>query len=303
MNDYEYQQAIQAGQLAYQNEEWQVAIDTLEPVFTQKPTRQIQKILGASFVQLEDFVNAWTYLQYAPQVYQDSLEHAQFYLTVALKNTYFLVAREFALATAWNATLIAQIVAAEQTFRNSEAKLLKTQARQFYHLSNYSLGEQNEILQQAEHLPLHEYVAGAQFLLIDSFLSAVTRNTVLNRLRELAVHKQLAFRWLDGRQLQIWPDTLPTVEALPIYQTLTQELDQLENIQDPLVSQMLQEQLRLEMFLTYPFSPLTAVDSQSWFDSELAVLHQSTGEVESPAQSEYHELLLKQVQALFNTVN
>lgn len=303
MNDEEYQQAIQAGQLAYQNEEWQVAIDTLVPAFAQNPTIQIQKILGVSFAQLENFVDAWSYLQYAPQAYQESLEQAQFYLTVALKNTYFLAAREFALATAWNATLVAQIVTAEQAFRNSEVERLNTQARRFYHLSNYSLGEQNKILQQAEHLPLHEYVASAQFLLIDPFLSAMTRNTILNRLRELVVHKELAFHWLDGRQLQVRPDTLPAVEAMPIYQTLTQGLNQLENRQDPLVSQILQEQLRLEMFLTYPFSPLTTVDSESWFDNELAVLHQSTGRSESSAQSEYHELLRTEVQTLFNAVN
>ncbi|MGL4536097.1 MAG: hypothetical protein ACRCVC_06345, partial [Weissella cibaria] len=232
--------------------------------------------------------------------YLATAETAQLYVTVALHNQQFLTAREFImwLPETQRADLMAQVVTAEMTARQTQQATITTIARHFYHLSDGDAISQRERLIAADKLPLDEYLVGARFVLLDPFLTAISRVSVLDRLRRLRVTQSVDMVWLDGGTLTVVPAQLESIENMVQYQAIVTELQSYERTVGPAMIHGLAEQVRLMLMIAYPVLERVAIEPKSWVAGLIAESLGNTMPQEVAEQREWRAKLQAEMLAL-----
>ena len=217
---------VAKGQAAFDEHSYGPALDALDEAYDLKQTPAINQLLTRVLLADGQYKTAQLFADEFIDSYLATAETAQLYVTVALHNQQFLTAREFImwLPETQRADLMAQVVTAEMTARQTQQATITTIARHFYHLSDGDAISQRERLIAADKLPLDEYLVGARFVLLDPFLTAISRVSVLDRLRRLRVTQSVDMVWLDGGTLTVVPAQLESIENMVQYQAIVTEL-------------------------------------------------------------------------------
>ncbi|MCM0582356.1 hypothetical protein H9L19_01065 [Weissella diestrammenae] len=287
----EYQKIVDKAQLAVEQQEIGRALELLNQAYEMQQTPTLNHLLTQ--ILLSDGQNqlAHTLADEFIDSYTEKKVLAEQYVEIALKNHHYLIAREFALATKWQLALCEKINQQEQADRELYAQTLQTTAKHFYHLSDGDLIQQQTRLTAAEHLPLADYVTGARFVLVDPFLTPITRVTVLDRLRRLQVDQEVKMLWFDGSELIVVPKSLLAIEEMPIYQQLMAILDTNDMQVDGATLAAIKAGLRLNMLVAYPQLNQVVQSPTDWIKAMLAEAKGETLSNESTAQRQIRQKL------------
>lgn len=291
---------VAKGQAAFEEQSYGPALDALDEAYDLKQTPAINQMLTRVLLADGQYKTAQLFADEFIDSYLATNETAQLYVTVALHNQQFLVAREFImwLPEAQRADLMAQVVTAEMTARQTQQATITTIARHFYHLSDGDAISQRERLIAADKLPLDEYLVGARFVLLDPFLTAISRVSVLDRLRRLRVTQSVDMVWLDGRTLTVVPAQLESIENMVRYQAIVTELQSYERTVGPAMVHGLAEQVRLMLMIAYPVLERVAIEPKSWVAGLIAESLGNAMPEEAVEQREWRAKLQAEMLAL-----
>lgn len=291
---------VAKGQTAFEEQSYGPALDALDEAYDLKQTPAINQMLTRVLLADGQYKTAQLFADEFIDSYLATNETAQLYVTVALHNQQFLAAREFImwLPEAQRADLMAQVVTAEMTARQTQQATITTIARHFYHLSDGDAISQRERLIAADKLPLDEYLVGARFVLLDPFLTAISRVSVLDRLRRLRVTQSVDMVWLDGGTLTVVPDQLESIENMVRYQAIVTELQSYERTIGPAMVHGLAEQVRLMLMIAYPVLERVAIEPKSWVAGLIAESLGNAMPEEAVEQREWRAKLQAEMLAL-----
>ncbi|WP_099087682.1 hypothetical protein [Weissella cibaria] len=291
---------VAKGQAAFDEHAYGPALDALDEAYDLKQTPAINQLLTRVLLADGQYKTAQLFADEFIDSYLATAETAQLYVTVALHNQQFLTAREFImwLPETQRADLMAQVVTAEMTTRQTQQATITTIARHFYHLSDGDAISQRERLIAADKLPLDEYLVGARFVLLDPFLTAISRVSVLDRLRRLRVTQSVDMVWLDGDTLTVVPAQLESIENMVRYQDIVTELQSYEQMVGPAMIHGLVEQVRLMLMIAYPVLEKVAIEPKSWVAGLIAESLGNTMPQEAVEQREWRAKLQAEMLAL-----
>ncbi|WP_195318633.1 hypothetical protein [Weissella cibaria] len=291
---------VAKGQAAFEEQSYGPALDALDEAYDLKQTPAINQMLTRVLLADGQYKTAQLFADEFIDSYLATNETAQLYVMVALHNQQFLAAREFImwLPEAQRADLMAQVVTAEMTARQTQQATITTIARHFYHLSDGDAISQRERLIAADKLPLDEYLVGARFVLLDPFLTAISRVSVLDRLRRLRVTQSVDMVWLDGGTLTVIPGQLESIENMVQYQAIVTELQSYERSVGPAMLHGLAEQVRLMLMIAYPVLERVAIDPKSWVAGLIAESLGNAMPEEAVEQREWRAKLQAEMLAL-----
>ncbi|MDY2520577.1 hypothetical protein [Weissella cibaria] len=291
---------VAKGQAAFEEQSYGPALDALDEAYDLKQTPAINQMLTRVLLADGQYKTAQLFADEFIDSYLATNETAQLYVTVALHNQQFLAAREFImwLPETQRADLMAQVVTAEMTARQTQQATITTIARHFYHLSDGDAISQRERLIAADKLPLDEYLVGARFVLLDPFSTAISRVSVLDRLRRLRVTQSVDMVWLDGGTLTVIPAQLESIENMVQYQAIVTELQSYERSVGPAMIHGLAEQVRLMLMIAYPVLERVAIEPKSWVAGLIAESLGNAMPEEAVEQREWRAKLQAEMLAL-----
>ena len=169
------------------------------------------------------------------------------------------------------------------------AATFQTIARQFYHLSDYSIMEQRDRYESARHLPVDEFIVGARYLLVDPFAIPIIRATLLEDLQKLQVAEPVQYRWLDDEIYTIALNQLPLLTDSEIFEEIADYLDEKVGQDDPIALDLLAQQVRFELTLLYPRVTEVVTDPEGWVDASIDQYYERRNLSEMAEQRKWHE--------------
>ena len=207
----------------------------------------------------------------AVRAYQEALPYEEDYLTkelafwikLLLANQLFIPARITLTMKGVKEPFLTQIVNAEKNFEIEQVHTLQKRFKNFYHLGDQPDWKQQEIIHDADHLPLNKYVQGAKFILRDPFVEIVIRNTILKTLAALRYSQSVTYIGVDGKD----HGTVPAKIETRSYQKIIDEVDQLicDYFKDnPIDQKNFLQQFHLQVFCLYPMTEEVITDPAAW---------------------------------------
>lgn len=295
-----YELLLAKGKEAYENHAFGPALDAFDEAYDLQQTPELNQLITRVLLADGQFKTAQLFADEFIDSYLESAELAELYVTVALKNQQFIAAREFVTWVAPDVAtpLTTEIETAEETFRTEQKATLNTIARQFYHLSDGDAINQKERLIAADKLPLREYLVGARFALVDPFLPAIARVTVLDKLRRLQVTESVDMTWLDEKVMTIVPKDLQSLDEMPLFQTVVATLSGYEHEFGPATVHALVEQARLMLMIAYPAIDRVVENPRAWAAGLMAEAMGENGPTEPVEQQSWRAKLGQEMMGL-----
>ncbi|MDF8367888.1 hypothetical protein [Weissella paramesenteroides] len=242
------------------------ALDTLTLAYQLRQTVEVNHLLVTTLIAQGQYQEAQIIADEYLTSYAKEEQSAKTYLNLALHNHYFLNAWEFLtwLPERLQDKFRFMVVEKEDHYRLNQEKTIQTIARQFYHLSDGDMIEQQKRLLAANKLPLSEYEIGAKFVLRDPFLSQISRTTVLDELRRVKTSDSVEFMDLKGNLNTYIPAELKSLEQDQTYVNILKELDKYTKKLGPDMVHGLREQVHLLLMIAYPQLSIIVQDVTSW---------------------------------------
>lgn len=270
MNDAQQDAFLHAKQLASE-EKWQEASDILEELVNQVDDPAVGRLTIVTLFHLQQYTRACTYLfEYLEEMF-DNFTDAQIAITILVQNELFVLARQVIDSLPkWKNALLEIVVAGEEKSRQQYQETLQARLRDFYHLGDCSLTEQQSRLQDALKLPRDEFITGAKFLLRDPYTHPLVKSSLIEMLCKLHVTEPVTYYWIDQQEYTIVPDDLQPLNALPtVYdgKNLIAKKCGNENAQ---TEQLAMQEFQLQVMFLYPRVEQVIIDINGWIDGVIA---------------------------------
>lgn len=288
----EMQQLMARAQTEMKQENWHDAAETLATVYETLATFDINYRLVTALSMDEQYQLAASYADDFLMDYLASEPDFRMIVALAVQNQNFVYAQQ--LAMLWQddtiqADVLAEIRVAEDHARVDMANTFQTIARQFYHLSDYSITEQRDRYESARHLPVAEFIVGACYLLVDPYATPIIRATLLEDLQKLQVSEPVQYRWLDDNLYTIQLAELPLLTDSEIFEVIADYLDEKVGQDDPIALEMLAQQVRFELTLLYPRVDEVVTDPEGWVEASIDQYYERHNFSEMAEQKKWHE--------------
>lgn len=197
MNEAQQDKYLQAKKLV-DEEQWQDASEILEGLVTEVDDSEVGRLTIIALYHTQQFTRACTYLFEYLEVMFDDFTDAQIAISILVQNELFILARQvISSLSQWQDELLSLVVAGEEKSRQEYQETLQARLRDFYHLGDYSLTEQQSRLQAGFKLPLNEFITGSKFLLRDPYTHPLVKSSLVELLCKLQVNDPVTIYWLD----------------------------------------------------------------------------------------------------------
>lgn len=257
------------------------ALDVLDDLYNERQTFALNQFVTEVLIADGQFQLAEMIMDEFVDEYLETKPEA--YMAVLMHNRHFLKAREFSLETAVSAALLSEIETAEAAYAEDMRETIQTIQRHFYHLSNEDVAQQAHRLEEAEKLPYEAYVHGAQYLLVDPYIHPITRATIIDRLRRLAVNQPVKSDWLQDQQITFFPAKLVAIDDTVEFKDIKQALEKYQNFDDQQLETLLAT-VRLALMVAYPALDRVVKDPDQWAQAVLAEMVGEEYANEDPTQ-------------------
>lgn len=254
---------------AFNAEKWSQASAAFTTLYQADQRPELNRYLAVSLYHDQQFLAAEQIAAENDGAYLVSAEWFTWRITIALQNQQFIFARELCAlpqAASWQAQELPRIVAAEERAQTALAATQRVIAKQFYHLGDVPLREQQRRLLRAHQLPLADFLKGTQYLLVDPFLHPLLRATLLEELFRLRVKMIVQVHWLDEQQHTVSTAQLEGVFAgSAAQQALTYLQEQIAQ-NNPGLAANVRQTLNLQLMMLYPFADKIVTHPRAWVD-------------------------------------
>ncbi|MBB1095305.1 hypothetical protein LTY36_00555 [Limosilactobacillus agrestis] len=297
MNETQQDQYLQAQKLIAE-EKWQEASDILEDLISDVDDSEIGRLTIIALYHSQQYIRACTYLFEYLEVMFDSFSDAQIAITILCQNELFVLAREvISSLSQWQEDLLPIVVRGEEKSRLDYQETLQTRLRDFYHLGDYSLQEQQSRLQAAFKLPLNEFVTGAKFLLRDPYTHPLVKSSLVELLSKLQVTDPVTIYWLDKNEYTIVPADIEPLNLLPIVSEGKKLIAEKCGNQNPQTEKMAIQEFQLQAMFLYPRVNQIIKDIDEWTDVLIARI-EGKKVVTDTFSSTWQERLSKEIDEL-----
>ena len=255
----------------------------LEDLYDEVDASEVNHVLVATLYELKQYSQAFRIANEQAATFYESDNLSRLYVEVALKNQSYILARQFIAKRDGDGEELLQLVdQAEEAARKSMPTTIKQGVKDFYHLGDGSLNDQQARFNDAYQLPLKEYLQGARFILRDPYANYLVKASILQVLMELQVKEELTILWIDDHEYPVTPArlVLPTTE--PVVREVDGYIAAKYGNSDPMTYQMLINEFHLQATFLYPFVNRTITDPGAWF----AVLDPNQDEGDSTSISQ-----------------
>lgn len=273
-------------------ENWHDAAETLGELYSSVATYEINYRLVTALFMDEQYQLAASYADDFLMNYLEEESDFRMIISLSVQNQNFVYAQQ--LVMLWDdldmrQTVLQEIREAELQAASAMSATFQTIARQFYHLSDYSVIEQRDRYESARHLPVAQFVVGAKYLLVDPYATPIIRATLLEDLQKLHLSEDVVYRWLDDELYTIKLNELPILTNMKIFEDIADLLDGKLGNNDPIAMDMLAQQVRFELTLLYPRVVEVVTDPDSWVESSIDRYYQRSNMTEMATQKKWHQ--------------
>lgn len=288
----EMQALMTRAQTEMKQENWHDAAESLTVIYETIATFDINYRLVTALFMDEQYQLAASYADDFLLNYLEEETDFRMLVALAIQNQNFVYAQQ--LVMLWQdetvqAAVLSDIRDAEVRAKTTMAATFQTIARQFYHLSDYSIMEQRDRYESARHLPVDEFIVGARYLLVDPFAIPIIRATLLEDLQKLQVAEPVQYRWLDDEIYTIALNQLPLLTDSEIFEEIADYLDEKVGQDDPIALDLLAQQVRFELTLLYPRVTEVVTDPEGWVDASIDQYYERRNLSEMAEQRKWHE--------------
>ncbi|MFC4760682.1 hypothetical protein [Fructobacillus durionis] len=299
-------QLKEEGVQALADEEYQKATELLSQVYENDRTYENNQLFAKALLNNNQVNSALTIAQEYVGEYLGQKADYQFYFDVCLAAGYFIMARRMAMESIFSddrEERLRQIDKAEEKAREERSETIQKIHRRFKHIAGYDVLEQQQIYQDAQLLPVEDFVDAAKDLLLDPDIMPIIRVSVLTDIQCLELHRKVRYLYIDGQEYTTILCEQPKPLRDEIYFEARDYLGETVGQDDPITNQMLQEQLRLEMNVLFPQLE-RVTDPIAWIQADIAMIkgnrmdEQQHESVEQAAIHDYAHRLLSEMGAL-----
>lgn len=266
------QRKIQQAQIAYANGNIKKTISILEPICEDPVSIQVNSLYVQALMKAKQYQRAYREALNHELQYLKNKKLFNIWVEVLLANDLFIPARlsvvnyEKVFGQSKVAEYLREIKQKELVTQEEQANTIKENLKNFYHIGDQPAWSQQQILQNADHLPLEQYVQGAQFILRDPFTKALIRATILNTLLDLNYGKTIRFIWIDNKEHEIIPNQMDEKSRECKIDQLQQILKKRFANNNPIDYENYSQQLKIQLLLLTPYESLVIKDSAVWID-------------------------------------
>lgn len=266
MNEAQQDKYLQAKKLV-DEEQWQDASEILEELVTEVDDSEVGRLTIIALYHTQQFTRACTYLFEYLEVMFDDFTDAQIAISILVQNELFVLARQvISNLSQWRDKLLSLVVAGEEKSRQEYQETLQARLRDFYHLGDYSLTEQQSRLQAAFKLPLNEFITGSKFLLRDPYTHPLVKSSLVELLCKLQVNDPVTIYWLDKTEYTVIPADLLPLNGLPIVAEGKRLISIKCGNQNPQTERLANQEFQLQVMFLYPRVEQTIVDIDEWIN-------------------------------------
>lgn len=283
MNEAQQDKYLQAQKLV-DEEQWQDASEILEGLVTEVDDSEVGRLTIIALYHTQQFTRACTYLFEYLEVMFDDFTDAQIAISILVQNELFILARQvISSLSQWQDELLSLVVAGEEKSRQEYQETLQARLRDFYHLGDYSLTEQQSRLQAAFKLPLNEFITGSKFLLRDPYTHPLVKSSLVELLCKLQVNDPVTIYWLDKTEYTVIPANLLPLNGLPIVAEGKRLISIKCGNQNPQTERLANQEFQLQVMFLYPRVEQTIVDIDEWINILIGRIEGKTIEEKSDA--------------------
>lgn len=277
---------------------WQDAADVLEGLVNQVDDPEIGRLTIIALYNAKQYTRASTYLLEYLDLLADNLADVRIAIDIFVQNELFILARQVVNSLPeWKEQLMPLITAGEKKMHAEYQETMQTRLRDFYHLGDYALPEQQSRLQAAFKLPLDEFVTGAKFLLRDPFTHPLVKSSLVELLCKLQVDDSVTIYWLDKQEYEVVPTELTPLKDSPLVIAGKREISQKTGDDNPQTEQLAIQQFQLQVMFLYPRISAVITDIGEWTDELIARVEGRALTTQTP-MSEWQERLEKLINEL-----
>lgn len=297
MNEAQQAEYQHAKELIAQDR-WQDAADVLEGLVNQVDNPEIGRLTVVTLYTAEQYTRACTYLYEYLDLMATNFDDARIAIDIFVQNELFILARQVVNSMPeWKEQLMPLIEKGEEKMQAEYQTTMQTRLRDFYHLGDYSLSEQQSRLQASFKLPLKEFVTGAKFLLRDPFTHPLVKSSLVELLCKLQVAESVVIYWLDKHEYEIVPTNLTPLKDSPLVIAGKREINQKLGNENPQLEQLAVQQFQLEVMFLYPRISAVITDVGEWTDELIARVNGQKS-AKKTAVSEWQDRLAKMIDEL-----
>lgn len=297
MNE-EQQAQYQHAQELIAEQRWSEASDILEGLVNDVDISDVARLTIIALYYSKQYTRACTYLFEYLELMVDDFADAQIAIDIFVKNELFILARQVINSLPkWRAKLLPLIQAGEKQMQEEYQETMQTRLRDFYHLGDYSLPEQQSRLQAAFKLPLAEFLTGAKFLLRDPFTHPLVKSSLVELLCKLGVDEQVTYYWLDKQEYTVNPCHLVPLKDNPLVIAGKREISEKIGNKNPQTEQSAIQELQLQVMFLYPRIEAIITDIGEWTD-ELIARIEGRQPLQKTAMSQWQLRLAKMIDEL-----
>lgn len=187
-----------------------------------------------------------------------------FWLALLLANQLFIPAR---LAISQNPSgdghLLVEVEQAEKNATVRQSATIQKIFKNFYHLGDQPEWKQQDIINEADHLPLDKYLQATKFILRDPFVGLIVRNMLLRTLVALNYDQSVTYIGVDKEERDVVPRWIQDRQYQEIVQKVKQEINQ-KFSHNPVDAQNYLQQFHLQELCLYPLLKTAITDPKSW---------------------------------------
>lgn len=264
----DFSQLIHENRELLDNGNSQKVIANLSPICkSQEVPFQLHLIFVHALMDSQQYREAYEEALHFEQHYQQNDQYMAFWIQILLKNSLFIPARIALLHCQHNQkfdSLKKQIETQETNVRSTQKVTLQNQLRHFYHIGDQNYWQQRETLDDADQLPIDEYLQGAQFVLRDPYAKPLIRTAILQTLSDLKINITIKFIWIDNQVHQIVPARIGDVMQMSAVTECVQILQQRLGDNNPIEYRNAVQRLRIQVMVLYPFVNSSITNPQVW---------------------------------------
>ncbi|MGQ2226000.1 hypothetical protein ACT5YR_01765 [Fructobacillus fructosus] len=289
-------QLIVQGKQALADDEFAKAVELLGEVYGDERSFENNWLFSKALYQNGQAETALTIAREFVGEYMWTTEGYEFYFDLCLVASSFVAARRLALGSIdfeKQENRLERLKEAEEKARKENGELIKKRARELKHLAAFDAFTQQQIYQDAQLLPFEEYFDAAKQVLIDPDCLPLIRMTILIDMQSLMVDEELTYRYIDGKNYTTKINHAGNPLTHPAYEAARDYLQEVIGQEDPVSSELLHEQLKLEFNALFPQID-RVTDPIAWMQKDIQrfqSIPDNEERKESSDQAKLHELV------------
>lgn len=302
MNKEELKEFIDNVKKLFNKQEYQQIVDQMDEINLTDQTLELNYMFVYSLFNCHEYSSARNIIEAYLLEYLKYDQSRELAFDVLLQNQEFVFAHELVclIHDHEQKKYLNKIESFEANFEKNNPETVKTISRNFYHLSSFDSLMTYRIFHNALKLPLKNYVKQAQFLLMDPFLSSLFKAIILDVLRKVRFDQEISFIWIDQQSYQLIPADLSKLEDNLIYVDTNDLLSAKLGNTDPTTYHQLQQELYLQLLISYPFLNKVVRNANDWIDTLIGRYYQDVSDNLDTDSLKWQKKLAKEIDQVLN---